>query len=317
MSRRVLALPAALLIAALSLSACGNDSGEKSSSDSGSSAGLSSVKITGDEGKAPEVKFDGKLDPSKTETEVITEGDGDEIASGDNVLTHVWIGNGFTQKQAFTTYDAGKPEVLNVSDDLSPAIKAGLEGQKVGSRVAVIAPPKDAFGEEGRPELGLGNQDSVLFVMDLVDKIATEPQGEEKPVAKWAPGITEDGAKVTALDFSKATEPGKNLLVTKTIKGDGAVVKKGQTLYVNYFGQTYKSDAAFDESYSTGAPASFPIGVGQVIKGWDDALVGQTVGSRMILAIPPELGYGTEGNKDAGIKGTDTLYFVVDILAAV
>ncbi len=317
MSRRVLALPAALLIAALSLTACGNDSGEKSSSDSGSSAGLSGVKITGDEGKAPEVEFDGKLDPSKLETEVLIEGDGDEVASGDNVLTHVWIGNGFTQEQSFTTYDAGKPEVLAVSDELSPAIKAGLEGQKVGSRVAVIAPAKDAFGEDGRPELGLGNQDSVLFVMDLVDMIATEPQGEDKPLAKWAPAITEDGTKVTGLDFSKAPEPGKNLLVTKSVKGDGPVVKKGQTLYVNYFGQTYTSDAPFDESYSSGAPASFPIGIGQVIKGWDEALVGQTVGSRMILAIPPKLGYGTEGNEDAGIKGTDTLYFVVDILAAV
>ena len=317
MSRRVLAVPAALLLAALTLTACGNDSGGDSGSKSSPSAGLSGVTIAGDEGKVPEVTFDGKLDPSKVEAKVITEGDGDEIASGDNVLTHVWIGNGFTQKQAFTTYEAGKPEVLNVSDDLSPAIKAGLEGQKVGSRVAVIAPPKDAFGDEGRPELGLGNEDSVLFVMDLVDKIATEPQGEEKPVAKWAPGITEEGAAVTGFDFAKAPQPGKKLLVTKTIKGDGAVVEKGQTLYVNYLGQTYRGDAAFDESYSSGAPASFPIGVGQVIKGWDDALVGQTVGSRMILAIPPELGYGTEGNKDAGIKGTDTLYFVVDILAAV
>ncbi len=177
--------------------------------------------------------------------------------------------------------------------------------------------PSEAFPPEQGTSLGIGNKDTVLFVMDLVEKVGTTPEGEEKPVAKWAPGITEDGDAVTALDFADAPEPGENLLVTKTIKGDGAVVEKGQTLYVNYLGQTYKGDEPFDESYSSGAPASFPIGVGQVIKGWDDALVGQTVGSRMILAIPPKLGYGPEGNKDAGIKGTDTLYFVVDILAAV
>lgn len=53
-----------------------------------------------------------------------------------------------------------------------------------------------------------------------------------------------------------------------------------------------------------------------MIKGWDQALVGKNVGSRVVLAIPPALGYGEEGNKQAGIKGTDTLYFVVDILGA-
>jgi peptidylprolyl isomerase len=314
-SRRVLAAPAALLLAALTLTACGNDSGDDSGSGSG--AGLSTVTIEGDAGKAPEVTFDGRLEPSEVETEVVTEGDGEEVAQGDLVLSHIWVGNGFTEKQAFTTYDAGTPELLSVTDTLSPGLLAGLEGQKAGSRVAVAAPAAEAFGEEGNPQLGLGNGDSVLFVMDLVEKVPGQPQGEEKPVAKWAPGIADQDGTVTGLDFADAPQPGKNLLVTKTIKGDGAVVKKGQTIYVNYLGQVYKGQQPFDESYSTGAPVSFPIGVGQVIKGWDQALVGQTVGSRMILAIPPELGYGAKGNEGAGIKGTDTLYFVVDILAAV
>ncbi len=53
-----------------------------------------------------------------------------------------------------------------------------------------------------------------------------------------------------------------------------------------------------------------------MIPGWDETLVGQTVGSQLILVIPPEQGYGSEGNANAGISGTDTLVFVVDILAA-
>ena len=56
--------------------------------------------------------------------------------------------------------------------------------------------------------------------------------------------------------------------------------------------------------------------MGGVIAGWDEGLVGQTVGSQVLLVIPPEQGYGSEGNPDAGISGTDTLVFVVDILAA-
>ncbi len=75
------------------------------------------------------------------------------------------------------------------------------------------------------------------------------------------------------------------------------------------------ADEPFDESYSAD-PVEFPIGVGSVIDGWDERLVGRTVGSRVILEIPPDKGYGKTGNESAGIKGTDTLFFVVDILAA-
>ena len=58
------------------------------------------------------------------------------------------------------------------------------------------------------------------------------------------------------------------------------------------------------------------IGKGSVIAGWDEGLVGQTVGSQVLLVVPPDKGYGAAGNTDAGIKGTDTLVFVVDILDA-
>jgi peptidylprolyl isomerase len=54
-----------------------------------------------------------------------------------------------------------------------------------------------------------------------------------------------------------------------------------------------------------------------VIAGWDKGLVGQTVGSQILLVVPPDEGYGSAGRKEAGIRGTDTLVFVVDILDAV
>ena len=60
----------------------------------------------------------------------------------------------------------------------------------------------------------------------------------------------------------------------------------------------------------------FPIGVAKVITGWDKTLVGQHVGSEVVLEIPPKDGYGKAGSSQADIKGTDTLYFVVDIVGA-
>ncbi len=90
-------------------------------------------------------------------------------------------------------------------------------------------------------------------------------------------------------------------------------VKTGQSIDVHYHGVIYGGDV-FDSSFSRGSSISFPIGVDAVIKGWDEALVGKTTGSRVLISVPPEYGYGSRGVPQAGIGGTDTLVFVVDIL---
>jgi peptidylprolyl isomerase len=106
----------------------------------------------------------------------------------------------------------------------------------------------------------------------------------------------------------------KKLTVTPVIKGTGPAVKKGQNITTNYVGVFYKDGKEFDSSWNAGQPATFPIGVGQVIPGWDQGLVGVTVGSRVQLDIPTELAFG----KDAAAKGQPEgpLRFVVDVLAA-
>ncbi|GAW48381.1 MULTISPECIES: FKBP-type peptidyl-prolyl cis-trans isomerase [unclassified Nocardioides] len=323
MSRRLRRLPVLLLplVLATTLAACGSDSGDSSdggSSSSASAGALDGVTVTGDPGKEPEVTWDGKMEAGDIETTVLTKGDGEEVASGDQVSAHIWIGNGYTEKKAYSTYDEGQPQSVTVSDDLSPVFKDALEGQTVGSRVAVTSSAENAFGASGNPQLGIGNKDSVLIIVDLISKttVLDGPQGDEKPAPSWAPGLVQDGDAITGLDFKATPKPDGKLKSAPLIVGDGDVVKKGQTITVNYLGQVYGAKAPFDESYSKGQPASFAIGTGAVISGWDKTLVGVTVGSRIILAIPPNDGYGKEGNSGAGIKGTDTLYFVVDILAA-
>jgi len=190
-----------------------------------------------------------------------------------------------------------------------------LVGATVGSRIAVAAPPEDAFGEQGNAQLGIGNEDPVLFVVDIVSELPQGPSGTEQDPASWAPAVV-GGDTPTALDFKGTPEPNDKLRVTTLIEGEGPETENGQTVYVNYLGQVYDGKAPFDASYERGEPLDFELGAGGVVKGWDQGLKGVPVGSRVILAVPPELGYGEEGNKDAGIKGTDTLYFVVDVLAA-
>jgi len=309
-ARRLALLLVAPLL--LTLAACGEDSSK--STESG--GGLDTVTIEGDLGSSPKVTWDGPLEVTKVETKTVITGDGPKVETGDQVLTHLWIGNGFTQEKALDTYDEGAPELITVDDQVLEIFRDAMEGQAIGSRVAVAAPAKDAFGENGNPTLGIGNEDSVLIIADLVSDVLEEPTGTEKEVPDWTPKIVEKDGVPESLDFTDAPAPAPRLRIAPLVQGEGAKVKKGQTIVVNYLGQVYDGEAPFDSSFSRGAPTSFKIGVGQVIKGWDDALVGRAVGSRVLLSIPPDLGYGEAGNKDAGIKGTDTLYFVVDILAA-
>jgi peptidylprolyl isomerase len=107
--------------------------------------------------------------------------------------------------------------------------------------------------------------------------------------------------------------PSKTLEKQVLSEGKGAPVAKGDLLVADYLGQIWKGKV-FDNSYDRKLPAAFPIGVGQVITGWDEGLVGVKAGSRVLLSIPPDKGYGTSGNSQAGISGTDTLVFVVDIV---
>jgi peptidylprolyl isomerase len=155
----------------------------------------------------------------------------------------------------------------------------------------------------------------VIIDLISIEEVLDGPKGTEQAAPAWAPELVETDGKVTGLDFTKAPKPDGKLRAATLIDGEGAVVAKGQTITVDYLGQVYDAAKPFDESYSK-EPASFGIGAGQVIPGWDKTLVGAKVGSRVLLAIPPGDGYGTKGNASAGIKGTDTLYFVVDILSA-
>jgi peptidylprolyl isomerase len=109
--------------------------------------------------------------------------------------------------------------------------------------------------------------------------------------------------------------PPSTLTKKVLVVGHGPVVQKGQLLVANYVGQIW-GGKVFDSSFSRHVASSFPIGLGRVIPGWDKTLVGAHAGSRLLLVVPPADGYGSKGQSSAGITGTDTLVFVVDVLSS-
>jgi FKBP-type peptidyl-prolyl cis-trans isomerase len=108
-------------------------------------------------------------------------------------------------------------------------------------------------------------------------------------------------------------DPPGDLVVKTLAQGNGPVVKKGDFVLVNYLGQLWNSGQPFDNSFDRGQPFGVKVGAGEVIKGWDQALAGQKAGSRIEMAIPPDLAYGAQGQPPT-IPPNSTLVFVVDLL---
>ena len=123
------------------------------------------------------------------------------------------------------------------------------------------------------------------------------------------------GQGLMSLFTDKSTETAKTqqpeLLVEDVLVGDGEEAGTGDRVVVNYTGR-FVNGEVFDSSLVRKEPFQFVLGVGQVIKGWDDGIVGMRVGGKRILSVPPELGYGSQ---DYGpIPGNSTLIFEVELL---
>ncbi len=306
-------LPVALVATAVVLAGCG--SSNSSSASSGASLGVDSVKISGDLGVDPTVDFSGKVTDPTTTTKTLITGTGPTIEKGDAAMIQTVIADGATQKTVASSYKDKQPQVVTLSSQVSPIFLNALTGKKVGSRVLVYTSADKIFGPQGNTSLGIQATDNVLILFDLVAKPLDKPDGSSKAAPSWAPKVVATKGVVSGLNFKGTPKPDNKLKVAVVKTGTGPAVKKGQTIIVRYLGQVYGGKKPFDENFSKDV-TSFPIGVGRVVKGWDKTLVGQKVGSQVLIAIPPKDGYGSKGQPTAGIKGTDTLYFVVDVLGA-
>jgi peptidylprolyl isomerase len=322
--RTIPALAAAAIAATLLLAGCSATNGSDSatgSADAGdcsptaSGSASDGVTVTGDFKAAPTTAFKGPLTVDTTQRTVVTEGDGDVVQNGDVATIDFTIYNGTSGTQVFSTLDQGGTQLQLTVDDTQfiPGIVNAVACSTVGSRVVAVIPPAEGFGDTGNDQLGITATDSMVMVADVEAIIPTKADGADQPAQDGFPTVALDDTGAPTVTIPDTAAP--TTLQTEVLKkGDGATVGDGDSVTVQYQGLIWGPDAKiFDQSWGNGGPRTFQTT--GVVSGFAAAMVGQTVGSQVVVVIPPDQGYGPDGNSAAGITGTDTLVFVIDILA--
>jgi peptidylprolyl isomerase len=334
-SRPSAALVASLVVLTGALAACG-DSTPGTGLDFGDR--LEAATVTGDIGAA-KIEWKERMEAGALESETLVEGEGEALAKDDEVFVNYAFGNGYTRQTTIDSFGeeaAGfemtvgaeeNAEPASIDDVLSNVLREYVtEGTTKGTRIAVTGDTPAFFPTAETTQLGqllavegIGNEDGLLMVVDVMDvEVLDGPEGEPGKSPGWAPRITATDGVPTALDFSRvdAPDPKAKLLFSVLQEGTGPEVEKGDLVVADYLGQIQSAKKPFDESYSKDKePLQTGIGLSQVIEGWDEVIVGQKVGSRVIMRIPPAKAYADQ--EQPNIPKNSTLYFVIDILAAV
>lgn len=313
--RRQPALVGLLVLLAVALAGC--RTGAATSSMGPVTTDLAAVEVSGSPTAKPTIEVPTPFTTRSTVRRILSKGTGAAARAGQRVTVQYVGINGTDGKQFDSSWTRGAVSFVLDPKQYMPGLVTGLLDVPVGSRVLVAVPPKEGYGVQGSPAVGIGPTDTLVVVVDLRSARDVLTRATGTPVAP-KPGLptVRAGADGKPTITVPTGTPPAGLVVQPLITGRGPVVQRSQQVIVQYTGVIWGTRRVFDSSWNRGTPASFAIGVGKVIAGWDAGLVGQPVGSRVLLVIPPDQGYGAEGYDPAGIKGTDTLVFVIDILDA-
>ncbi|HYK70525.1 MAG TPA: FKBP-type peptidyl-prolyl cis-trans isomerase [Streptosporangiaceae bacterium] len=314
--RRIAAASLAALAACAVVAGCG------SSSPSSANA---AVTVKGSFEKSPKVTIPAEKASTNLVVSTPIKGSGAALKSGDSPLADVALykWSGTKHSLLYSTFSTG-PQIIPSQLGL-PGLVTALKGAHLGSRVVAVLPPKYAYGTTGESQLGVKGTDTLVWVIDLMQQYAGTESASGPQLSSGGGGLPTVTAKSagqapTIAVNSKAAPP-TALQVKTLIQGSGPKLTKGETVVAQYVGAIWRTGSVFASSWPSSQQPSgqlfgFQLG-GNVLAGWTQGLTGVPVGSRVLLVIPPSLGYGPAGgNASAGIQKTDTLVFVVDVIGS-
>lgn len=297
------------LVLSFGLASCSSDS-ETSKSEGDTMTGISAK---GKLGTKPTISFKTPFTVKNQAHQIVQKGDGEVIRDGDRVCAQNVALDAKTGKEISSTWDKDKPECsIVVSKKLIPTYYDTIKGQKINTTLAIGI--NEQSSSKSQQEKSSQALDSYIMALTFVSRSENlkRAEGEKvKEIPENLPKISLDSKGKPSLDLNNYKPDGK--LVSQTlIKGKGAKVGEHQTVSANYTGWLASDGKQFDSSWDRNQASDFSLD--QVVKGWQQGLAGQTVGSQVLVIVPPDLGYGSQDKQ--GIPANSTLIFVVDILAA-
>ncbi|BDH04672.1 MULTISPECIES: FKBP-type peptidyl-prolyl cis-trans isomerase [Streptomyces] len=332
MRRRSL-LMAAVPAGLVTLAGCG-DGGSKSSKTSASPSPSASSppppKIV--DGPLPAItagtKFGekptvakGKGEPSKDlAVRTVIAGSGRTVAENDFIKAN-YLGQIWSSGKVFDNSYDRNPLVLQLAQgSIIDGWRYALTGKKIGSRVEIAVPPTWGYGPSGNEQAGIKGTDTLVFVIDLLDSYNDKSSAKGKAVPQTDAALpkvaTNTDGKVPKVTLPKSAPP-KKLVSNYVLEGDGEEVTGKQAILCQFQGLEWQGGKVFQQTYGSGRLSQFSVEqMEQVVKGLAQGVTGKKVGSRVLVVVPPDLGYGDNPPSGSGIKKGATLVFTVDILAA-
>ncbi|MBT1174009.1 FKBP-type peptidyl-prolyl cis-trans isomerase [Bifidobacterium sp. LC6] len=292
----------------VSLAACSSSSSSDSKNSSKSSANqIAGVTAKGKLGEKPTISFNAPMTVSDGSYVVLQQGNGDTIEDGDRVCAQGIALNAKDGTELMDTWTKNTPDcsIKVDSSTLSSTYYNQIKGAKINTTIA--------FGVNDT-----SSSYSYIMAMTFVSKSKDleKATGEEvKDVPANLPKVTRAKNGKPSIDMN-GQGAADSLVAQTLIKGSGKKLTDKNTVVVKYSG--WLTDGTqFDSSWTKNTTLDADLysgGQHTVITGWQKGLVGQTVGSQVLLVIPPDEGYGTTAQ--GSIPANSTLVFVIDILAA-
>jgi hypothetical protein len=270
------------------------------------------VTVSGSPEELPDVEIDTPFHVAGVSFEDVRAGEGVAIASDQQlVVLDIALVDGTTGESLVATpYDGDLSRVFPVSTWLQtfPGLAEPLQCAAAGSRVVVALAPDD-IDSETASSLGLEENASAVAVVDVRKVYLRAANGAPQFTSNVGlPTVVRAPDGRPGIIVPDATAPDE-LVVQTLLKGDGAEVSGDDPVRVHYTGVTWADRTVFDTTWD-GEPAS--VDLADMVPGLAEALQGQTVGSQVLVVVPPDQGYGSDGS--GTIPPDSTLVFVVDIL---
>ncbi len=263
----------------------------------------------------------GTGDPSKDlAVRTVIAGNGRTVAENDFIKAN-YLGQIWSSGKVFDNSYDRNPLVLQLAQgSIIDGWRYALTGKKIGSRVEIAVPPTWGYGPSGNEQAGIKGTDTLVFVIDLLDSYNTKSSAKGKEIPQTDPALpkvaTNTDGNLPKVTLPKS-DPPKKLVSNYILEGDGDEVTKKQAVLCQFQGLEWQGGRTFQKTYGSGRLSQFSVEqMEQVVKGLAQGITGKKVGSRVLIVVPPDLGYGDNPPSGSGIKKGATLVFTVDILAA-